>query len=219
MERILKVTGKGKAVLHPDMIIITLCLSKVHSDYASALESASNDIKKIKKSLIKLGFSEKELKTSHFSVKAEYESKRNLDGGFNTNLVGYRYNQNLIFRIDIDNKLLGKILFAIGQTGINPKIEISYSLKDIESCKNDLLEKAVIDARNKAKIISRASSLLLGEILSIDYSFNEENFSSRIMEMDVSLFRGNKDDSEYDIDLTPDDIEVSDIVNITYIIK
>lgn len=219
MKRILKVTGKGKLILSPDLIIINLNLSQVHSTYESALENASSSLNLIKNALVSLGFKDKDLKTSHFSIKAEYESRRNLEGGFITTLVGYRYNQNLNFKIDIDNELLGKVLYTIGQTNVNPKMEISYSIKDIETCKNDLLEKAIVDARNKACIISRASSLILGKILSIDYSFNEEKFASHVMDMDVARFTANQENLGCNINLTPDDIEVSDVVNITYVIK
>ena len=105
MERILKVTGRGKKVLHPNKIEITLVLTQVFKEYSLALVNASNDVRKIKESLTSLGFKDKDIKTSHFSIKAEYESKRNLEGGFVTTLVGYRYNQNLNLKMNVDNEL------------------------------------------------------------------------------------------------------------------
>ena len=208
VERILKVTGRGKKVLHPNKIEITLVLTQVFKEYSLALVNASNDVRKIKESLTSLGFKDKDIKTSHFSIKAEYESKRNLEG--------YRYNQNLNLKINVDNELLGKIIFMVGQTNVNPKIEIRYLVEDIESIKNELIEIAIKDGQNKASLIASAASLMLGEIINIDYSFQEDHFSSRTMEMDVAQFKSNK---SYDIDLTPEDIEISDSVNITYIIK
>ena len=216
VERILKVTGRGKKVLHPNKIEITLVLTQVFKEYSLALVNASNDVRKIKESLTSLGFKDKDIKTSHFSIKAEYESKRNLEGGFVTTLVGYRYNQNLNLKINVDNELLGKIIFMVGQTNVNPKIEIRYLVEDIESIKNELIEIAIKDGQNKASLIASAASLMLGEIINIDYSFQEDHFSSRTMEMDVAQFKSSE---SYDIDLTPEDIEISDSVNITYIIK
>ena len=54
-----------------------------------------------------------------------------------------------------DNVHLGKILYALANCPVKPEFRISYTVKDPETAKNELLGKAVSDAKP-----SRASELL-----------------------------------------------------------
>ena len=50
------------------------------------------------------------------------------------------------------NELLGEILYALASCLVNPEFSLSYTVKDPEAAKNELLGKAITDAREKASI-------------------------------------------------------------------
>lgn len=62
-----------------------------------------------------------------------------------------------------DNERLGKILYALGNCDLHPEFRISYTVKNPEAAKNELLGKAVKDAKEKAVVITEREkfSLLL----------------------------------------------------------
>ncbi len=81
-----------------------------------------------------------------------------------------------------------------------------------------MLGKAVADSKEKAKVLAEAASVALGNIITVDYSWGEIEFSSTPMNRMLAL-----DECEmcapcdsYDIDIEPDDIDVSDTVTVIW---
>ena len=118
-----------------------------------------------------------------------------------------------------DNDRLGKILYALANCSVSPEFRISYTVKDPEAAKNTLLGKAVTDAREKAAVLTQAGGVTLGDIQTIDYSWGEIDFEYRPMRnelmtpdrMTTPMAVGG-----YDLDIEPDDIEVSDTVTVVW---
>ena len=80
--------------------------------------------------------------------------------------------------------------------------------------KNELLENAVRDARIKAEALTRAAGVTLKDIWSIDYSWGEVDFEVRPMEeLRMAKFDGG---GSFDMDIEPDDIDMSDTVTVTW---
>ena len=52
---------------------------------------------------------------------------------------------------------LGKVLYKLGHSTVRPELRIEYTVAKPEKCKNELLENAVIDAKAKAEVLSKAS--------------------------------------------------------------
>lgn len=113
-----------------------------------------------------------------------------------------------------DNDLLGKLLCRIAACPAKPEFGISFFVKDTESEKNRLLGNAIQDAKAKAVVLAEASGVKLGEIRTIDYSWGEIRFESDRIPMAGEL--SYKEESRFDIDIEPDDIEVSDSVTVEW---
>lgn len=116
------------------------------------------------------GFERSDLKTLSFNVDTEYESYRENDT-YKQRFVRYRVRHILKVEFESDNERLGKILYALGNCDLNPEFRISYIVKDTEVAKNELLGKAVKDAKEKASVITAAAGVTLKDIQSIDYSW------------------------------------------------
>ena len=188
--RTIRVTGKGQIKVHPDMTRITIDLKGIYPNYDETLRHSSEDTEKLKDILVKFGFERTDLKTLSFDIDTEYESyqeKRGTRTEYKRRLVGYRFTHRLKVEFESDNDWLGKILYALANCSLQPELRISYTVKNPEAAKNELLGKAITDARNKAEVLTQAAGIELREIQSIDYSWGEIDFEFSPMKyMDIS---------------------------------
>ena len=220
--RTIRVTGKGKIKVKPDITRLTITLEGFNKEYSKTLEQSSQDTNNLKKQLSEFGFDRSDLKTLSFNVNEEFESYKEWQDGketYKNRLMGYRFRHIIKIEFESDNKRLGKILYALGNNDLKPEFRISYTVKDPETAKNELLGKAIKDASAKAKVLTEAASLSLKDIQTIDYSWGEIDFEVRPMRdmicNSIIVPTGYPDDS-YDINIEPDDIEVADTVTVVW---
>lgn len=216
--RTIRVTGRGQIKVKPDMTRITVTLTGLCPEYGETLRRSSEDTEALKDVLAEFGFERSDLKTLSFTVDTEYESYRDRNNDYKQRLVGYRFNHLLKVEFESDNDRLGKILYALANGRIRPEFRISYTVKDPEAAKNLLLGKAVTDAREKAAVLSQAGGVALKDIQSIDYSWGEIDLEYRPMRCDVLMDRceAPMEAKSYQMDIEPDDIEVSDTVTVVW---
>lgn len=216
----IRVTGKGQIKVHPDMTRITISLKGMYSEYNNTLRHSSEDTEHLKDILADFGFAKSDLKTLIFSVDTEYESYKD-KGIYKQRFVGYKYHHLMKIEFDSDNDRLGKILYSLAHCSVSPEFRISYTVKEPEAAKNELLGKAVTDAMEKAAVLTQAAGTVLKDIQSIDYSWGEINFE--VQPMNRMLITEDCCDStiteKFDMDIEPDDIEVSDTVTVVWEIE
>ena len=210
--RTIKITGKGAVKVHPDMTRITITLESIFSEYSEALEHSARDTDKLKSILEPLGFKNTELKTLSFSIDTEYEGYHENDE-YKRRFVGYKYSHVMKLEFESDNERLGKVLYTLAKCDLHPEFRLSYTVKDAEAVKNEVLGKAVADSKAKAEILTKAAEVVLGDIQSIDYSWGEVEFSVSPME---NSFCAAPEMKSFDMNIEPDDIEVSDTVTVVW---
>lgn len=217
MERKIRVTGKGKISIKPDLIRLNIKASDVLKKYEDCINKSSKSIKELRKIIENSGLNPNDLKTTEFSVDTEYKSYYENDI-YKREFQGYEYVHNLYINFPNDNDLLGKVLYELSKSKNDYEFSINYTVKDIESAKNKLLAKAVEDSKTKASILAKASGVLLGEIISIDYSWDEIEIYSNPID-DFAINGAQSFDSKIDIDIEADDIDLVDTVTIVWEIK
>lgn len=219
-KRIIRVTGKANLKVKPDTTRITMTLEGSYMEYDETLRKSTEDTEFLKDILEKHGLERGNIKTLTFNVDPKYERYQAKDKSWKQRFEGYKFHHILKVEFDSDNKRLGKILYALANAEkIHPEFCITYTVKDKEASKNELLGKAVEDARAKAAVLTRAAGVQLKEIQSIDYSWGE-------IALEYSPMRGNMmtdmcrsaylAEESYDMDIEPDDIEVSDTVTVVW---
>ena len=217
--RTIRVTGKGQLKVHPDMTRITITLEGRNMDYGETLKRSAEDTEQLKATLEPFGFERADLKTLSFDVEPKYESYKVKDE-YRRRFVGYEFSHVLKVEFDSDNRRLGKILFALANCQLDPEFRLSYTVKDPEAVKNELLGKAVQDAAAKAGVLSSAAGVKLGEIQSVDYSWGEVRFEYEPMEklmLEKPCMAGGS--GSYNMDIEPDDIDVQDTVTVIWEIR
>lgn len=216
--RTIRVTGKGKIKVKPDMTRLTITLEGTYKEYSETLEHSSEVTEQIKELFVPFGFEKSDLKTLSFNVDTEYESYKE-HGAYKQRFVGYIYKHVLKVEFDSDNKRLGRILYALAHSPLQPEFRISYTVKDPEAAKNELLGRAVQDAKEKAAVLTQAADVTLKDIQSIDYSWGEVNFEvepMRQLALGSACYDDEADDGSFDMDIEPDDIDVADTVTVIW---
>ena len=212
--RTVRVTGRGRLKIRPDTTRLTLTLSQCLPEYGEALRISSQNTEGLKKLLSGLGFERGELKTLSFSIDTEYEDYRE-GGEYRRRFVGYRFTHVLKLDFASDSALLGRLLYALSNGDVKPEVRISYTVRDQEAAKNALLAGAVADAKAKAKVLSDAAGVKLLDIQSIDYSWGEITLETRPMNR-MLMAKASVSADSLDMDIEPDDIDVTDTVTVIW---
>ena len=213
--RTIRVTGRGQLKLRADTTVITLSLEGTEPEYADALRRSAEDTESLRELLAGFGFLRSDLKTLSFQVDAEYEGCQE-EGVYRQRFKGYRYQHRTKVEFPSDNELLGKLLYALARSPVRAEFSLSYTVGDPEAAKNALLGKAVADAREKAAVLTQAAGVALGEIQSIDYSWGEIRFEARPMNRSMLASAKNMAEGSFDMDIEPEDIQVSDTVTVLW---
>ena len=218
--RTIRVTGKGQIKVKPDTTRITLSLEGIYPEYGETLRRSSQDTERLKDLLTGFGFERSDLKTLNFSVDTEYENYKD-KGAYKQRFVGYKFRHLMKVEFLSDNGRLGKVLYALANCPVKPEFRLSYTVSDPEAAKNELLGKAITDAKEKAAVLTQAAGVTLKEIQSIDYSWGEINFEvqpmSRMVMTEECLAEPMAVGAgSYDMDIEPDDIDVSDTVTVVW---
>lgn len=201
------------------MTRITIILEGIYKDHGETLRRSAQDTEQLWEILSAFGFERADLKTLSFNVDPEYESYVE-DETFKRRLAGYKFRHIMKIEFESNNDRLGKVLYALANGSLNPEIKISYTVKDQEAAKNELLGKAVKDAREKVIVLTRAAGVTIKEIQSIDYSWRKVDLEVspmiRAMETENRWMALSDDEDSYDLNIEPDDIEVSDTVTVVW---
>jgi len=218
MERIIRVTGNGKLSVKPDLIQLFLTLENKGEEYAETARQATEYVEELKQCFEELGFERADLKTRCYSIDTEYERYQVNEREWKQRLVVSRHSLKIEF--DADNNRLGQILYALAHTSVKPEFRIEYTVKDKEGAKKLLLSKAVADSKEKAQVLVTAAGVKLGDVATIDCSWDDIAMVSRPLCGEV--FAMNDIDStveSYKMSIEPEDITISDSVTVVWMIE
>ena len=223
MERKIRVTGKGKLSVKPDTIRLIITITGMEKEYDKALEQSATMTDAFKELFVKMDFKRDDVKTLSFNVDTEYESYQAKDKSWKRRFEGYQFRHRIKVEFPMDNKRLGKVLYALGHASIRPEFRIEYTVAEPEKCKNALLENAITDCKLKAEVLTKAAGVQLGNIVTIDYSWVGIDFVSRPIDS-IALVESSRcvcedEEESYDIDIDPDDIDVTDNVTVVWEIQ
>ncbi len=221
MERTIRVTGKGNISVAPDTVRIIITQTSVENTYEDAIKESADKKGLLNEALGRLGFKNEDLKTLYFNVDSETESYQTKDKSWRRRLLGYRYTHRMKLDFPKESGLLGQVLAVVASCKGEPEFNIRYTVSDPEPAKNELLARAVEDSKKKAKILSDAAGVEIGEILNIEYSWGHIEFVTR--PVDNLCMDECKSETEclknIDLDIEPDDIDVSDEVTVLWAIR
>jgi len=219
MPRTITVKGIGNVTAAPDYVVISMSLEAQDNDYDETMELAAKQIELLNSSLEAIGFEKKSVKTTSFNVRTDYERVKDRNGNYKSVFNGYICSHRLKVEFDFDTKRLAQTLYAISKCLAKPELSISFTVKDPAAVNKELLRSATINAKEKAVILCEASGVELGELLTIDYNWGELNIVSRTDYMLEDKCMAMPVGGLADIEIEPDDIDVSDTATFVWEIK
>lgn len=219
MNRTITIKGIGKLSLKPDQTVVSLMLKTVRVDYDKAMDEAAKHLEQLRSAIAEIGFTKDDLKTTSFDVGTEYENERDEKGNYKQIFVGYWVTHGLKLELDFDSQRLSKVLGAIAVCIAEPELNVQFTVKNKEAVDAALLESACANAKVKAEILTKASGVTLGELVSIDYNWGELHlFSQTQYDMEDACMRM-ASAAPTSIEIEPDDIDVSDSVTFVWEIR
>lgn len=176
--RTITVKGVGTASTPPDLTVISLNIIEKAVEYVDCINGANERIEKLKTAIAAVGFAKDELKTLSFNARTNYENYREENGTYSQRFAGYLCEYRLKLSMDFDNSRLTKTLEAIANSGANAEQSIAFTVKEPEKVSAQLLRSATENARKKAEVLCAASGVTLGELVNIEYNWNDISIHS-----------------------------------------
>lgn len=218
--RTIHIKGTGTASAAPDFVVITLELRAQHMEYANAMRIGAQQVEMLREAASEAGFAPEDLKTTYFSVDAEYENEEHEENGrtrYHRVFMGYVCKHSLKLSFDMDSERIEKAMTAIGGCLSKPEVSIAFTVKDKLAMRDKVLESAAQDARRKAEILCKASGVALGDLIRIEYSWDEIHIDHSLDFEMRCLPRAAEAAPTYDFH--PDDIEAGDTVDFYWEIR
>ena len=219
MPRTITVKGMGNVKTAPDYVVVSMNLEAQGMEYEETMEQAAQQIDYLNTSLEAVGFEKRSVKTTNFNVRTAYESVKDKNGNYKSVFNGYVCSHRLKVEFDFDTKRLAQTISAISKSLAKPELSIAFTVKDPSAINKELLRSATINAREKAEILCEASDVELGDLLTIDYNWGELNIVSRTDYMLEERVMSMPMKAMADMDIEPDDIDVSDTATFVWEIK
>lgn len=169
MERTIVVTGKAALSFRPDTVQLSLYLQNESADYSAAAALAAQAQEQLSAAVAAAGFDTAALRTENYGVHTRYEQRRQEDGTIENILRAYVCEQTLGLSFLFKEDKLQALLEALSQCPAAPRLDIGFSVGDMESVTEKLLEAACRDAQQRAGVLAAASNVRLGELLHVEY--------------------------------------------------
>ncbi len=153
------VTGEGKVSVTPDVAILSLGVEAQTKTVAQAQEQAREAMEAVRSVLDEHGVAKKDIKTQHYSIYPvrRWDKDREI-------LIGYRVTNIVTAKIrKVDDT--GIIIDAVAEAGGDyTRIDsISFTVDDPTDYYEEVREKAMDDAKAKAKQLADLAGISLGK--------------------------------------------------------
>ena len=159
------VTGEGKTMASPDIVLLSLGIEAEAKTVAQAQRDAAEAMSDVMKVLKANGIAEKDIQTQRFSI---YPVRKWIEDERREITTGYRVTNIVVAKIRQIDKA-GTVIDAVAEAGgdLTRINDISFSIDDPTSYYKEARAKAVGDAIARAKQMADAADIKLGKLLYI----------------------------------------------------
>lgn len=215
--------GEGSSSAVPDTASVNLGITQQAATVSEAQNKTNETANKIIESVKKLGISEKDIKTTNYSVNPNYGSGTRPvqplgaelqiypvppDQGSEQPIIGYTVTQNLEIKVKPVDKV-NQVIDAATKAGANLVGGVNFTFSDElrKSLENKARKEAVDNARAKAESLSSAAEVRLGRVVNV---VENSNFPYYPMALKADSAQGG--DQPVSSNVTPGENEV--LINV-----
>lgn len=161
------VQGEGKKLYKPDEVVLSLEFHLNDETYEKVLEKGTKAVEVfIEKIMTPLTMTKEELKTDRFkiykNIRYDYDKKENI-------FLGYDYSHSTTLKLNYDMSVVAKIMDEISKLENPPKYVISFTIKDKEAAKKEVMSEAYTKAKEKAEVIAMSAGKTLKDCIRVDF--------------------------------------------------
>ena len=159
--------GTGKVTATPDVAVLNIGIITQKNTVLEAQKDNTDKMNNIINALKNnFGIEAKDIQTSQYSINPNYQWINNAN-----KIVGYQVNQNVTVKVR-DFTKIGDIITKAGESGSNNISGPNFTIDDPEQYKAQAREKAIAQAKDKAKVLADQVGIKLGPIV----NFYEDNY-------------------------------------------
>lgn len=169
---VLKIKGSGELRVVPDQAVMNMTVKATDMDFNQAVKKLNEKTSLLERKLQEAGFKPKEIKTSQLNVQENGEWR---NGDYINS--GYAAMQHIELRFKRDAQRIANLMEAFaGEQGAEALFHFGFALSDEarKEAGEELIRKAIMDARSKATVIAKTSGVKLGRIRSMTYGQNDQ---------------------------------------------
>jgi len=159
------VTGTGRATLTPDRFTFTVGVQTIAPTVEEAVNQNNAKVAAAVAALKKAGATEKEIRTSNFSIFPQQDYSQQGQGQL-PRILGYQVSNNITVTKD-DIAAAGKLLQVAVSNGVNQASGLQFVVSDPARGRDQGLKAAFEDAKAKAALLAVAAGRTLGRALTI----------------------------------------------------
>ncbi|MBR5028323.1 MAG: SIMPL domain-containing protein [Bacteroidales bacterium] len=213
----IKVVGTGSIHVVPDVTRLQVEISRVfktyNDAYACAKENSTWMVRILEYNKQPGGLA----KNIHLDISDNMVNEYS-DGHYvGQKKDGILLTQNIKIDVGMDNALVNNIVRGVGKFIDGAQISIGYTQRDPRPTQLKMLARAVKDAHEKASIMAEAAGRQLGDVQNIEYGKKSLQIYSQAREIhsnhEASCSTPNS------LDITPDDLVISDEVHVVWELK
>lgn len=208
----LNVTGQASISVQPERTIVTYSINETRDSYDEAISMMTERIDALTKSLTRIGFEKEEIKTANFNIRQNRKYRQGEPKG-----EEYVASQTLEIRFNHSTKRLLEVLNKTASDESAPSVSIAFGMSDEQekTVKNQLIQRAVADARAKAEVIASATGYQIKGIKEINYGGSSNRPRPYAANMGMMKSFAESDISNFEAK----DLTISDQVFISYKIE
>lgn len=169
---VISVNGKGEVLAVPDIASFSFSVVEEGKTVKDAQDKATKKINSMIDAVKTLGVLEKDIKTTSYNSYPKYDYQQTVCTQQYPNycppgkqvLTGYEVNQSITVKVR-DTEKAGDVLTKVGELGAGNISGLDFIVDDLEKVKAEARQKAVDDAKAKAKVLSKTLGVKLDTIV------------------------------------------------------
>lgn len=208
---LISVQGLGSLKVEPDVMRLDIDISAGFSSHKESYDRGLKNTESLAAIMESKNLDPQLCRTVYFDL-GEHPAGTKERGG-----IEYMLSQKILIDFPIDDALVSAVIRDIGEQIPGIRIELGFSVKEIQQSQLRLLERAVSDAGVKAKVMAEAAGCSLGRVARINYKMEQPEVYRHIRTIHSN--EEAKSSTPGALAIIPEDFLISDTVEVTWYLK
>lgn len=219
---VVSVTGKGEISVKPDVASFVYTVTEVGKTAGEAQDKTTKKSNAVIEALKNAGIEDKDIKTTSYNIYPKYDYVQTACTQYScppgkSVISGYEVSQSVEVKVRNIEKA-GDMLALVGGLNVSNVSGLSFVVDDMDALKAEVRKQAIIDAKEKAKVLSKELGVKFDNIISF-YENNGDVYPVMSERMYDAYGAGTMSAVKVSPELPTGENKLTSQVTITYSIK